>query len=37
MVSGASGLGQRRGMPWRAIGWGGLGLLLVLPYVAGAP
>ena len=26
-----------RGMPWRMIGWGGVGLLLLLPLVIGAP
>ncbi len=27
----------RRGIPWRLIGWGGAGLLLLLPLVARAP
>jgi len=26
-----------RGIPWRILGWGGVALLLLLPYVANAP
>jgi hypothetical protein len=28
---------SRRSIPWRLIGWGGAGLLLILPLVTGAP
>ena len=29
--------GGRRGIPWRLIGWGAVGLILLLPLVLGAP
>lgn len=29
--------GERRAIPWRVLGWGGAGLLLLLPWVADAP
>lgn len=37
MTSNVAGGGRRRGIPWRLIGWGGAGLLLLLPLVARAP
>jgi hypothetical protein len=36
MASNANGVGARK-MPWRLIGWGGAGALLLLPLLAGAP
>ncbi len=37
MTSDAANNGGRRGIPWRLAGWGGAGLLLLLPVVVGAP
>ena len=38
MMTGRAELGgARRGAPWRLLGWGGAGLLLLLPLAAGAP
>jgi len=37
MTSEVANDGGRRGIPWRPIGWGGAGFLLLLPLVARAP
>ena len=37
MAANTRNSGARRGIPWRIFGWGGAGLLLLLPFVANAP